>query len=61
MAKHIVDRPRHRAGQSLSQYLRIERMRSSGGPHSHVIERAPRPMNNALRLRRYLQIARTSA
>ncbi|MEL6642802.1 MAG: hypothetical protein AAFQ79_02615 [Pseudomonadota bacterium] len=58
MPKHIVDRPRHRAGQSLSQFLRIERMRRVAGPRTHSLRRTPRPVNNAGRLRRYLQIAR---
>lgn len=59
MARHIVDQPRHRAGQSLSQFLRLERLRREAGPRTHSVRRAPRPMNNAVRLRRFLQVART--
>lgn len=58
MARHIVDRPRHRAGQSLSQFLRLERVRAVAGPRTRALRRVPRPLNNAARLRRYLQMER---
>ncbi|MEO0691713.1 MAG: hypothetical protein AAFY90_02430 [Pseudomonadota bacterium] len=60
MARHIADRPRHRAGQSLSQFLRVARMQAVAGPRFQAMRRVPRPLNNAARLRRYLQIARVA-
>ncbi len=59
MSKHILDGTRARTGQRTPRYAMLERMRGLKlRPQTAALRQRPKGLSNALRMRRYLEIAR---
>lgn len=59
MGKPVIDHARPRTGQRLTRFTQAERANSgTPGPQAKKLRRAPKDLDNAKRIRRYMKIDR---